>query len=88
MRKVACGRQNRDFEIAFELTETAKLLDRCDGSLLAPDQKRGLTQTPQRVADIDVEMSRQECSGGVTSTALMRRCIVDLDEVARDEGIV
>ena len=70
------------------LAEAAEFLDRRDRSLLSPDEQRGLTQAPQRLTDIDVEMAREERGRGVTRAALVRRRVVDLDELAGDERIV
>jgi hypothetical protein len=56
VRKIACGRENGDFEIAFQLAKSAEFLDWRDRSLLAPHEQRWLAQTPERVADIDVEV--------------------------------
>ena len=71
MRKIASGGENGNFEIAFELTEAAEFLDGCRGSLLAPDQQCRLAKAQEGVAHVDVEVTRQERSRRVTSTALM-----------------
>jgi hypothetical protein len=37
---------------------------------------------------VDVEMTGQKCTGGVASSALMRRGVVDLHQLASDERVV
>src|SRR5689334_23285826 len=71
MREITGGRENRDLEITFDLAETTEFLDGCHGTLLAPHEKRGLTQSAERMADIDVEMTRKKCGRRVASAALM-----------------
>ena len=61
MRKVARGRQDRDFEIALDLAEAAKLLDGRVRSLLTPYEQGRLAETSQGVPYIDVEMTGKKC---------------------------
>ena len=71
MRQIASGGENGNFEIAFELTEAAEFLNWCRGSLLAPDKQCRLAKAPEGVANVDVEVTRQERRRRVASAALM-----------------
>jgi hypothetical protein len=85
VRKIARGRENRDFKIAFQLAKSAKFLHRRNGTLLSPHEQGRLAQTTKRVADIDVEMPGQECRGRVTGASLVRSGIIDVDQLAAYE---
>jgi hypothetical protein len=88
VRKVASGRQNGDFEIAFDLAEATKFFDRRGRSLFAPYEQRRLTEAAQGVSHVDVEMARQECGRRVTSSPLMGSRVMDLDQLTRDQRVV
>src|SRR6266550_4959567 len=88
MRQVASGRQNRDLEVAFDLTESTEFLDGRHRSLLSPDKKRRLTETAERVSHIDVQIAGEVCRRRVTGPALMRCGVVNLDQLATDNRIV
>jgi hypothetical protein len=71
VRQVAGRRQDGKLELRIERRESSKLLDRRHRAILSPYEKGGLSEAPNRVADIDVEMSGEESGGSVPRAALM-----------------
>jgi len=71
VRKVARGRQDRDFEIALDLAEAAKLLDGRVRSLLTPHEEGRLAETSQCMSYIDVQMTGKKCGRRVACAALV-----------------
>src|SRR6476619_5901992 len=88
MREITRRSQNSKLEVGLHRAESAELFDRSDRPFLAPDEKRGLGESPECLTNVDVEVTRKECSRRMTCAALVRRPVVDVDQIFGDNRVI